>query len=501
MKRFLTACAVALLALGALNGCSQGNNSIQVATGATITNLAPSGVLLGGGDFVITVIASPFNGFKTNTVVQWNEQTLASTPLNSITITAIVPAALIAKSGTAYVNTFTPQSGTGQNGLSNSLAFLIYGAPNLAPSLSGIAPASTPVCLSKCANVVVTLAGTNFLPSSTNGPSKATFTGLATGGIETAINIQSTSATEIKAVIPGTYLSVPDAARINVINPPSGICIVHCPDLGGGNTGAGVDGNNTTQMFTIAGSGAATAAVAEETPALSQDGRFVVFSTVQNDITQVVLRDTCVGAETDNRCSPSTKIVSAAIDGGVGNADSHNPVISADGRFVAFSSAATNLVEATQKGRQVYLRDTCAGAPAGCKPSLELISIDPQGALNGTEAILPSISASGRFVAFVAITPDATTKTGQTHATADSTNSGLRQVFLRDTCLGAANCMPKTTRISLQPGDAPANSTAGPALSGLAKQIALAGGKSSTVFTPTIAVDGKVFLALPSENK
>ncbi len=90
---------------------------------------------------------------------------------------------------------------------------------------------------------------------------------------------------------------------------------MHCPDLGGGNTGAGVDGNNTTQMFTIAGSGAATAAVAEETPALSQDGRFVVFSTVQNDITQVVLRDTCVGAETDNRCSPSTKIVSATIDG------------------------------------------------------------------------------------------------------------------------------------------------------------------------------------------
>ncbi len=130
MRRLLTACAVALLALGTLNGCSQGNNSIQVATGATITNLAPSGVLLGGGDFVITVIASPFNGFKTNTVVQWNEQTLVSTPLNSITITAVVPAALIAKSGTAYINTFTPQSGTGQNGLSNSLAFLIYGSPN-----------------------------------------------------------------------------------------------------------------------------------------------------------------------------------------------------------------------------------------------------------------------------------------------------------------------------------------------------------------------------------
>jgi len=235
---------------------------------------------------------------------------------------------------------------------------------------------------------------------------------------------------------------------------------------------------------------------------LSQDGRYVVFSSVENDVTQVMVRDTCVGAEKDKSCSPSSQTISAAVDGTVGNADSHNPVISADGRFIAFSSAATNLVEGAPKGRQVYLSDTCVGAASGCKASLKLISVDPEGALIGTEAILPSISSSGRFVAFVAVTPDASVKTP--HAQVSGTpNSGLRQVFLHDTCLGAANCTPKTTRISIQPGDAPENSTkpAGPALSGLAKQIALAGGKSSTVFTPTITVDDRVFLALPAENK
>jgi len=79
----------------------------------------------------------------------------------------------------------------------------------------------------------------------------------------------------------------------------------------------------------------------------------------------------------------------------------------------------------------------------------------------------------------------------------------LRQVFVRDTCLGAANCTPKTTRISLMPGDAPANSSkpAGPALSGLAKQIALSEGKNATVFTPTVPVDDKVFLAISNEQK
>ena len=503
MKRFLTACAVAIMALSALNGCSQGNNSIQGSTGASITTLSPSGVLLGGGDFTITVTASAFNGFTSKTVVQWNENTLVSTPLNSTTITAVVPAALIAKSGTAYINTFTPQSGTGQNGLSNALAFLIYGSPNPVPSLSNISPTSSPVCASKCANVNITLTGTNFLQTSTNGASKVTYTGIATSQNETAINIQSISSTQIVAVIPGTYLATADTAKINVINPPSGICIVHCPDLGGGNTGSGIGGNNTTQTFTV-GSGAAAAtttaaAVAEETPALSQDGRYVVFSTAQSDVTQVVLRDTCVGA--DKNCLPTTKTISAAVDGTVGNADSHNAVISADGRFVAFSSAATNLVEGAPKGRQVYLRDTCLGAASGCKPSLELVSVDPEGALNGSEGILPSISSSGRYVAFVAVTPDASAKTSAA-PTSETTNSGLRQVFLRDTCFGTANCTPKTTRISLQPGDAPANSTkpAGPALSGLAKQIALAGGKSSTVFTPTVPVDEQVFLALPKEN-
>jgi len=175
-----------------------------------------------------------------------------------------------------------------------------------------------------------------------------------------------------------------------------------------------------------------------------------------------------------------------------------------DGRYVAFSSAATNLAEGAPAGRQGYLRDTCIGAGNPCKPGTTLISTDPNGALNGTEGILPSISASGRYVAFVAITQSATGKTGAgAKANVQPTpNSGLRQVFVRDTCLGAKDCTPKTTRISMAPGDAPANGTkpAGPAVSGTAKQIALADRKSATVFAPTIAVDEDVVLAVPKEQ-
>jgi hypothetical protein len=503
MKRFWTTLAVAAIALGALAGCNDYNNSVQYATGSTLVNISPTGVVIGGPSFTLSLTASASNGFPTNTTVQWNGQNLTTTYLTSTTVTAVVPASLIAKAGTAYVNTHYPQSGTGMNGLSNSLAFLIYGAPNPQPTLTSINPTTATACGSNCskASLTITVTGTNFLPTSTNGGTLVTIADLLTpNGQPTAINVTSYSATELKAVIPGMYLANADTANIAVINPPSGVCIVNCPNLGGGAAGP---------LPLVIGSGSGSTATAtatvEETPAISADGRYVAYTSQQNDVTQILLRDTCVGAPSG--CAPSTQTVSAGKDGTLGNDASHSPVVSADGRYVAFSSAATNLVSGAPEGRQIYLRDACTGAPATCKPVTSLISTDAAGALTGTEAILPSISSSGRFVAFVAVTPShesqAPPAKGQPVPAVTDPNSGLRQVFLRDTCLDTPNCTPKTMRISLQPGDAPADPAkpVGPALSGLAKQIALADGKSSTVLTQTVPIDDGVFLAITKEPK
>lgn len=554
MKRSWTALAVALFALGVFAGCNDYNNTVQYNTGATITNISPSGTpatkTAPAGTpncpntpsgqtnpcFTLYILATSSNGFQSTTLVEWNQKKLpdctlsngtgnpsasngCSTYVDATDMTASIPYSFVASPGTAYVNTWTPQSGTGNNGLSNALTFIIYGAPNPFPLLSSISPTSAAYCAysspSTCANVSITLSGSNFLPVSQNGGSSVTYTGLATYGIETAINVTSITSTQLKATIPGTYLCATDNAQINVINPPSAICIVNCPNLGGGDTKSPPSGQPvTTQTFSITNSSAANTcpaqsppnpnpAVVEETPAVSQDGRYVTYSSQQNGILQILLRDTCIGAPTG--CTSSTQIVSVATDGAVGNADSHNPAMTSDGRYVAFSSAATNLVPDPPPGRQVYLRDTCLGAAASCKPATSLISTDAEGKLTGTEAILPSISTSGRFVAFLAVTPShapnpATSKAASGTVT---TNSGLRQVFVRDTCLGATNCTPTTTRISLQPGDAPAESAkpAGPALAGLARQIALSDSKSSTVFTPTVPIDDQVFLAIRSDNK
>ncbi len=494
MRQSWRALGIALFVMGLAAGCDDYNTSIQSPTGASIVNLAPSGVVFGGASFTLTVNASSVNGFQTNTVVEWNGTKLVSSVVDTQTITAVVPASLVAKVGTAYVNTYTPQSGTGLNGLSNSIAFLIYGAPNPAPTATSVTPSTTSICSSNCSStsVKITIAGSDFLTTSTNGASTVQYTGQGTSGVPTTINTTSISATQIVAQIPGTMLMVADpSAQITVTNPPSGVCIVYCPVLGGG---------TSNLPFMVTGGAAAV----EETPALSQDGRYVAFSAQENQITQIMLRDTCLAAPSG--CTASTKVISVAADNSPGNADSHTPVISADGRYVAFSSAATNLLESAPAGRQVYMRDTCAGAAAGCKPTTTLVSTDPGGALLGTESIFPSISSSGRYVVFLAITPSQETAQGKlpaTGAVSSSPNSGLRQVFLRDTCLGVTSCTPKTTRISLSPGDTPTNSDkpVGPALSGLAKQVALADGKSATVFTSTVPVDDQVFLALPQDPK
>ncbi len=499
MKRFWTAVAVAGFAFGLLAGCNDYNNSIQYNTGATLTNVSPSGLPAGNGSFLLTVNANQANGFNNTTVIQWNGQKLSTSVfVDTVTMTATVPASLLAKPGTALINTLTAQSGTGQNGLSNTLAFTIYGAPNPVPTLTSVTPGTAPACGTSCtsASVAITLVGTNFLPSSNNGGSVVTLADKLTPMQQgAALSITSFSDTQIQAVIPGAFLANPDTATIVVTNPGNGLCTQpSCLPLVGG-------GPSNAFSFLIGG-GAPAAAIAAETPAISQDGRYVVYGSQQNQVNQILLKDTCVGVSSG--CSVNTRVVSVAADGTAGNADSHNAVVTPDGRYVAFSSAATNLVEGAPAGRQVYVHDTCIGADNTCKAATTLVSTDSQGALNGTESILPSISSTGRYVAFVAITPTNASKIagGAAANVQAAPNSGLRQVFMHDTCLGAANCTPKTTRISMMPGDAPANGTnpAGPAISGAAKQIALADRKSATVFAPTVAVDDDVVLAVPKEQ-
>ena len=197
--------------------------------------------------------------------------------------------------------------------------------------------------------------------------------------------------------------------------------------------------NTTTLVSRASGPAGAKGARSSGGPSLSDDGRFVAFTSYASNLhpddpeefedleswSDVFVRDLQ---------EHTTTLVSrgSGPTGVGGNDGSRDPSISADGRFVAFESEASNLHPDAGGGQSVFVRDLetetitlasrasgAAGAPAGY-------------------ADLPSISANGRFVAFWS----------------GSSNLhpydpyGDQDVFVRD--LGT----DKTTLISRSPGPA-----------------------------------------------
>ena len=143
-------------------------------------------------------------------------------------------------------------------------------------------------------------------------------------------------------------------------------------------------------------------------PAITDDGRFVVFTTqvpaLGGGVTvNVSIRDTCNSSNgLVANCTPSTTTVSLAAGGGSGNGPSTSSphAVSGDGRFVAFSSSATNLVAPATVGNQVFVRDTCKssrGSVSGCTPTTVLVSVNGTGPTGGFNA---AISDDGHFVTY-----------------------------------------------------------------------------------------------------
>lgn len=524
MKRFWTAIAVALLAIFAAVACNDYGNTFQSPGGALITFLSPSQMsacpapCTNNPSFTLTVNGS---GFVAKTLVQWNGKNLQTTvptdssgnPLGNV-VTAVVPASLIATTGTAVVNTINPNSnyGTGTNGLSNTIMFIINNPPNPVPTVSAVSPA----CAVVGSPLSITVTGTNFLnvPASQTQVSTLNWT-LGSSQLQLTPYTASpttVSATQITATIPATSISAAGTATVTVSNPPSPPVANVAGSTGSGGGTSAPPATVTVQTATCPAAAkapansVATDAIAEETPAVSREGRYVAYTALRDEHAQIFLRDTCEGAPAS--CQPETSLLSVSSSGDPGAGDSHTPSMSSDGRYIAFSSDASDLVANAPPGRQIYLRDTCAGAPDSCKPSTVLVSADPQGGLVGAESIRPSVSSSGRFVAFLAVTLSPTLNHPASEANSSGAtaigrpDSGYRQVFVRDTCLGVSNCAPKTTRVSLEPGDGGGadGNPAGPALGGKAKHVAMTGAKTSTLFTRSVAVDDSVFLAITSDQ-
>ena len=130
---------------------------------------------------------------------------------------------------------------------------------------------------------------------------------------------------------------------------------------GGGGGGGGRPGVNVTRVGGgVQGLGGGFGA---SHPSLSQDGRYVAY---EADFTNLVAGDTNNVADifVFDQFSKTTVRVSVpdgAAPGAEGNGDSTEPVITPDGRYVAFNSNATNLIASpadTNLASDVYVRDT-----------------------------------------------------------------------------------------------------------------------------------------------
>src|ERR1700730_8128315 len=222
MKRFWTAMAVALVFILAVAGCNDYGNTFQANTGALISFLSPSNIGAGNQDFTLTVNG---RGFVAQTYVTWNGTklnttvTLDSTKTVVLSVTAVVPAALVAKPGTATVITQNPFSGAGNNGLSNPVTFVINPPPNPIPALTSIAPATIAACGSSCTNLTLDLQGTNFITSS--DPTQVSQVHWTAGATQTTLATTSVTATDIKATVPGSLISAAGTAIVTVFNPPA----------------------------------------------------------------------------------------------------------------------------------------------------------------------------------------------------------------------------------------------------------------------------------------
>ena len=177
--------------------------------------------------------------------------------------------------------------------------------------------------------------------------------------------------------------------------------------------------NTTTLVSRAAGAGGATGDGNSFEPSISADGRFVAFHSSSSNLdpddddttTDVFVRD--LQANT-------TALVSRAdgAGGGKGNGSSLVPSISADGRFVAFRSDASNLhPDDGDVGPDAFVRDLQTNTT-----TLVSRAAGAGGAKGDGDSLLPRISANGRFVAFVSAASNLHADDGDT--TAD--------VFVRD---------------------------------------------------------------------
>ncbi len=184
---------------------------------------------------------------------------------------------------------------------------------------------------------------------------------------------------------------------------------------------------STTTRVSVDSSGAQANGLSDFA-VISANGRFVVYTSLASNL---IAGD--VGGFQDifrhDRQTGQTVLISQSSGGVQGNGNSFVSAISADGNRIAFSSAATNLVSGDSNARtDIFVRDVNQGTTT-------LVSVSSSGELGNGTCSVPSISADGQIVSFLS---------GSSNLVAGDSNN-LNDLFRHD--LGSG----QTTRMSVDP--------------------------------------------------
>jgi hypothetical protein len=164
----------------------------------TIASVAPTGAIVGGAAFTLTVNGA---NFISTSVVKWNGAPLTTTFSSATQLTAQVPASDIASAGSASITVTNPTPG---GGTSAALTFTIS---NTAPIVSSLSPAGA---LVGGAAFTLTVNGSNFV------------SGAVVNWNGTALTTSFVAATQVTAQVPAADIASAATASITVTNPSPG---------------------------------------------------------------------------------------------------------------------------------------------------------------------------------------------------------------------------------------------------------------------------------------